>query len=112
MPDFIADSGILVITTILSFGKSNPPVTPRIVWGVGIGALTAVLLASSGVVTLQSAVVIAGLPFSFVIMAMMIGFLRALRNEPQAPRDPAKTHLPAEPWTGIDSKQEGEHGVD
>lgn len=103
-----ADSGILVITTILSLGKADPPVTPRIIWGVGIGALTAVLLAGGGVTALQSAVVVAGLPFSFVILAMTIGFLKALRDEAQAPRDPEKTSLPTEPWTGLDTKQEGE----
>ena len=106
-----ADSGILVIVTILALGESDPPITPRIFWGVGIGALTAVLLAGGGVTTLQSAVVIAGLPFSFVVLAMAIGFLKALRSEPQAPRDPEKIRLPTEPWTGIDTKQEGEHSA-
>lgn len=100
-----------MITTILTLGESDPPVTPRIVWGVGIGALTAVLLAGGGVTTLQSAVVMAGLPFSLVVLAMAIGFLKALRSEPQAPRHPEKTRLPTEPWTGIDTKQEGEPNV-
>lgn len=106
-----ADSGVLVITTILSLGRAEPPVVPRILWGIGAGALTAVLLAGGGIATLQSAVVIAGLPFSLVILAMTVGFLRALRNEPQAPRNPAKTHLPAEPWTGVDANQRGERHV-
>lgn len=48
-----------------------------------------------------------GLSFSPAIMAMGLDS-REPPNEPRAPRDPAKTRLSAEPWTGVDTKQEGE----
>lgn len=104
-----ADSGVLVITTILSLGRAEPPIVPRIVWSFGIGGLTAVLLAGGGVATLQSAVVIAGMPFSVIILLMAAGFLKALRDEDQAPRPPEKTLLPAEPWTGVDPQEQGDN---
>ncbi|MGM0693411.1 MAG: BCCT family transporter [Pseudomonadota bacterium] len=97
-----ADSGTLVITTILAEGNPDPPVVPRIVWGLGIGVLTGVLLAGGGVPTLQSAVVIAGMPFSLVILLMLVGLLRALHHEAYGPRPPLKSRLSAEPWTGRD----------
>lgn len=97
-----ADSGTLVITTILAEGNPEPPVVPRIVWGVSTGVLTGVLLAGGGVPTLQSAVVIAGMPFSLVILLMLVGLLRALHHEAYGPRPPLKSRLSAEPWTGRD----------
>jgi len=97
-----ADSGTLVITTILADGDADPPVLPRIIWGMGVGVLTGILLAGGGVPTLQSAVVIAGLPFSIVILVMVAGLLRALRDESWGPRQPRKNRLSREPWTGRD----------
>ena len=103
-----ADSGTLVITTILAEGDPDPPVVPRVFWGVGVGVLTGVLLAGGGVPTLQSAVVIAGLPFSLVTLLMVVGLLRALRHEEAyGPRPPLKSRLSEEPWTGRDRLDSG-----
>jgi choline/glycine/proline betaine transport protein len=97
-----ADSGTLVINTILAEGDPDPPVVPRIIWGLGVGALTGVLLAGGGVPTLQSAVVMAGLPFSVVVLVMVLGLIAALRTEEAGPRPARKTRLSREPWTGRD----------
>lgn len=99
-----ADSGTLVITTILADGSAEPPVLPRIIWGLGVGTLTGVLLAGGGVPTLQSAVVMAGIPFSVVILLMVVGLIKALRAEESGPRLPLKTRLSREPWTGRDEQ--------
>lgn len=97
-----ADSGTLVITTILSDGNPEPPIAPRIIWGIGVGVLTGVLLAGGGVPTLQSAVVMAGLPFSVVILVMIVGLIRALQDESWGPKPARKSRLSKEPWTGRD----------
>ncbi len=77
-----SDSGTLVVTTLISMGKEEPPVSYRIFWGFGEGAVAAVLLASGGLSALQTASLAAGLPFSFIMFVMMWGLLRSLRQEP------------------------------
>lgn len=81
-----ADSGTLVISTLLCNGHTDPPRWLRLIWGIGLGGLAAVLLKAGGVETLQSAVISAALPFSLVIILMTIAFTRALQSEPESPR--------------------------
>ncbi|MFO7527279.1 MAG: BCCT family transporter [Marinobacter sp.] len=102
-----ADSGTLVITTILAEGNPEPPILPRVIWGLGVGTLTGILLAGGGVPTLQSAVVMAGIPFSIVILMMVAGLIKALRMEEFGPRQPLKSRLSREPWTGRDEQTWG-----
>ncbi|WFE76518.1 BCCT family transporter [Roseinatronobacter sp. S2] len=77
-----SDSGTLVVTTLISMGKEEPPVTYRVFWGIGEGAVAAVLLASGGLAALQTASLAAGLPFSIIMFLMMWGLFRALSAEP------------------------------
>lgn len=97
-----ADSGTLVITTIMAHGDPEPPRLQRVLWGLGVGALTAVLLVAGGVQVLQDAVITAGLPFSAVMLAMVVGMVRALRDERFAPVPGQKHRLAKEIWTGRD----------
>jgi choline/glycine/proline betaine transport protein len=71
----------LVITTILSMGNENPPLGHRVLWGLGEGAVAAILLMVGGLHALQTAAVIVALPFSVVMIIMMWGLVRALRQE-------------------------------
>jgi choline/glycine/proline betaine transport protein len=93
-----ANAGTLVITTILSGGDTDPPSGHRILWGVFLALLTAVLLLAGGLETLQAAVITAALPFSLVVVAMATGLLRALREERYAARTGERKLAPAEPW--------------
>lgn len=93
-----ANAGTLVITTILSGGDTEPPAGHRILWGIFLALLTAVLLLAGGLETLQAAVIAAALPFSLVVMAMATGLLRALREERYAARAGERKLAPAEPW--------------
>ncbi len=77
-----SDSGTLVVTTLISMGKENPPTSYRIFWGMGEGAVAAVLLYSGGLKALQTASLAAGFPFSIIMFIMMWGLVRALGNEP------------------------------
>ncbi len=97
-----ADSGTLVITTIMANGDPEPPRLQRVLWGLGSGALTALLLVAGGIQVLQDAVIAAGLPFSAVMLIMVVGMLRALKDEHFAPLPGQKRHLPEELWTGRD----------
>ncbi|MCE3027077.1 choline BCCT transporter BetT [Salinicola sp. DM10] len=78
------DSGALVLsnfTSILKDVNSDAPIWMRILWSAVIGVLTLSLLLAGGLSTLQSAVVITGLPFSIVLFFMMAGLYRALKVE-------------------------------
>ena len=76
------DSGTLVITTMLSMGDDHPPRRFRVVWGLGMGLVAAVLLLAGGLHALQTASVIAALPVSVVLLMMMYGLLKSLSQEP------------------------------
>lgn len=76
-----ADSGTLVITTMLSMGDDNPPKKFRIIWGFGIGAVATVLLLAGGLKALQTASIAAAFPISMVILAMCWGLLKSLRED-------------------------------
>ncbi len=97
-----ANAGTLVVTTILSGGDPEPPRGHRIIWGVILGLLTAVLLVAGGLEVLQAAVIMAALPFSVVVLFMVAGLLRALRDEPAAARAGQRTEPPREPWADLD----------
>jgi len=100
------DSGTLAVTTMLACGHGDPPLRHRIVWGVGEGAIAALLLVAGGLTALQAAVITAGLPFSVVMAGMAYAFLRALRDEEAAPRPVATAGRgrASEPWTGRDDE--------
>ncbi|WP_417228009.1 BCCT family transporter [Amphritea sp.] len=76
-----ADSGTLVICTILSVGDKNPPQRFRIIWGLGLGAVSAVLLMAGGLKALQTASIAAALPFSIVLLFMCAAFVKGLNDE-------------------------------
>lgn len=76
-----ADSGTLVVTTILSMGNEHPPRSQRVLWGMAVAAVAAILMLAGGLKALQTAAIIAAFPFSAVIMIMMWGLFRALHQE-------------------------------
>ncbi|WP_296930064.1 BCCT family transporter [uncultured Marinobacter sp.] len=76
-----ADSGTLVICTILSQGNPNPPKTYRVIWGLGLGATSAVLLLAGGLQALQTAAIAAALPFSIALLVMCYCMFKALASE-------------------------------
>lgn len=68
---------------LLAFGR-RPPVQQRIIWGMMLGAVTLILLLLGGdqaLKSLQAASIAGALPFTFVLIAMMIGLLKSLRED-------------------------------
>ncbi|SMD01584.1 choline/glycine/proline betaine transport protein [Fulvimarina manganoxydans] len=76
-----SDSGSFVIDMLTAGGDDNPPKIQRIFWAVTEGAIAAVLLVAGGLKALQSAAVVAGFPFAFVLLVMMWGLVRALGRD-------------------------------
>lgn len=79
-----SDSGTLVVTTILSEGNEHPLHRHRVIWGVFEGLVAAVLLlvgGSAALSTLQTAAIIAALPFSILLVLMCVAIARCLMSE-------------------------------
>lgn len=77
-----ADSATLVICTLISMGNEHPPAKYRIFWGLTVGAVAAALLISGGLGALQTASIVAALPYSFVVILTTFGLYKSLRKEP------------------------------
>ena len=77
-----SDSASLVVDTIASGGKEDPPVGQRIFWALLEGVVAAVLLFSGGLPALQTAAITTALPFCLVIIAMCVALVRGLRRDP------------------------------
>jgi choline/glycine/proline betaine transport protein len=76
-----ADSGTLVICTIVSLGDKNPPRFLRVIWGLGLGAVSAILLIAGGLDSLKTASIVAALPFSVVLLFMCWALVKGLQDE-------------------------------
>jgi choline/glycine/proline betaine transport protein len=79
-----ADSAALVmanLTSRLKDPRQDAATAPRVFWALATGALTIAVLGVGGIPALQSATVIMGLPFAFVMVAVMLGLFRSLRME-------------------------------
>jgi choline/glycine/proline betaine transport protein len=76
-----ADSATLVVCTLISMGDEHPPARYRIFWGAAVGAVAAVLLFAGGLKALQTASIVAALPFSFVVIVAAFGLYKSLREE-------------------------------
>ncbi len=81
-----ADSGTVVLSTLSSHGgapEDDGPRWLRVFWGVMTALVTAGLLLAGSMDALKSAVVLASLPFSVVLLLMIWGLTRALAEESQ-----------------------------
>ena len=77
-----ADSGTLVVTTILSMGNAHPPLRHRAIWGAAQGIVAAALLMAGGLAALQTAAIAAALPVSVLVLLMAGGLIRSLITDP------------------------------
>jgi choline/glycine/proline betaine transport protein len=76
-----SDSGTLVICTMLSMGDEHPPQRFRVFWGLGEGFVAGVLLLAGGLQALQSASIAAGVPLTVILLFMMYGLAKTLRED-------------------------------
>lgn len=79
-----ADSAALVmanLTSILPDDEAEAGSGLRVFWAAMTGGLTLTMLLVGGIEALQSATVILGLPFSFVLIFVMVGLHRLLKQE-------------------------------
>jgi len=78
-----ADSGTLVLCTLDAAGSREPPKSIRILWGVMVALIAAVLLYAGGLKAMQTASIIAGFPIAIFIAIMSLTLFHSIRREPQ-----------------------------
>ena len=80
-----ADSGILVMNTIMSGGDQETGIKHRIVWGVILTAVLGTLLLAAGetnpMEAIRNAMIIGALPFAFILGLMMLAMIKAMYRD-------------------------------
>ena len=79
-----SDSGSLVVDNLTSGGKIDSPVPQRIFWAVMEGTIAVALLIAGGseaLSALQTGVILSGLPFTFMLLAMTYSLHIGLRRD-------------------------------
>jgi choline/carnitine/betaine transport len=92
-----ADSGVLVLNTIMAGGDTNPATRHRVIWGLVLTFVAGSLMLAGGLAAIQKAMIIGALPFSLVMLLMCLSMLKALFTQPM-------------PLTGQDSLEAGMEG--
>lgn len=76
-----ADSAAFVLGMMTSDGNPNPSSFLKTVWGVLMAAIVAVLINSSGLQGLQTASLVAALPFTIILLLMGYSLLKTLKAD-------------------------------
>ena len=78
-----SDSGSFVVDMLSSGGNPHPPVWSRVMWALLEGAVAIALLLAGGggLDALQTAAILLALPFSLVIIGMVVATAKALLRE-------------------------------
>lgn len=76
-----ADSATFVLGMLSSKGVQNPPTKIKLIWGILQSSIAAVLLLSGGLQGLQTASIIAAVPFSIILAFMCYSLYLALQEE-------------------------------
>jgi choline-glycine betaine transporter len=76
-----ADSAVFVLGMMSSNGNLNPSTMVKVIWGVLMAAITAVLIVSSGLRGLQTASLVTALPFTIILILISISLLKSLNRE-------------------------------
>lgn len=77
-----ADSATYILASMTTKGSLLPPLAVKMVWGVLMAAISVVLLYAGGLEALQSASLVSSLPFTVLVIMLMISMFKLLRREP------------------------------
>lgn len=76
-----ADSATYILAGMASGGDPDPGQSLKLFWGAMMSLIAAVLLAAGGLASLQTASLVAALPFTLLLILMMAALIRLLRAE-------------------------------
>ncbi len=84
-----ADSAAYILGSMTTGGSLSPPMRVKLVWGVLLAAIAGVLLFAGGLEALQTASLIAALPFGVIMLLMIAALIKLLRKDvvPVSKRD-------------------------
>ncbi len=99
-----ADSATFVLGIFTSKGNPNPATTTKLIWGALLACIAGALLYSGGLKGLQTASIVAALPFAIIMVLMMVSLVRALRQEVRQPTQPPPSK-PAPPANQPDAME-------
>lgn len=77
-----ADSATFIVSGMSIGNTENPPTGLKVLWGLILGVLTIALILAGGLTSLQAASLLAGLPFTIVLILMIASVTKGLRREP------------------------------
>lgn len=77
-----ADSATYILASMSSNGSLSPPFIAKVVWGVLMSAIAAVLLYSGGLDALQTASLVSALPFTAILLLLLLAMIKLLKKEP------------------------------
>lgn len=77
-----ADSATYILASMTTYGSLNPPQFAKIVWGTLMAAIAGVLLYAGGLEALQTASLIAALPFTVLLLLLIMAVVKLLNREP------------------------------
>ncbi|KKB38851.1 glycine betaine uptake BCCT transporter [Bacillus thermotolerans] len=76
-----ADSATFVLGMQTTHGSLTPPIKVKLTWGIAQSLIAVILLYSGGLQALQNALIIAALPFSVIMILMMVSLYRSFSAE-------------------------------
>lgn len=85
-----ADSATFVLGMLTSNGVLNPANSVKLIWGILQSSIAAVLLWSGGLNGLQTASIVAALPFCVIMLLMVVSLSKALNEEVRARKQKEK----------------------
>lgn len=77
-----ADSATYILASMTTKGSLFPPLFAKVVWGSLISAIAAVLLYAGGLEALQTASLVAALPFALILLLLTAAIYKLLKKEP------------------------------
>lgn len=76
-----ADSAAYILGSMTTRGSLTPPMRVKMIWGVLLAAIAGVLLFAGGLEALQTASLIAALPFAVLMLLMIAALIKLLRKD-------------------------------
>ncbi|KZE36453.1 glycine/betaine ABC transporter permease [Bhargavaea cecembensis] len=76
-----ADSATFVLGMQTTYGSLTPSNAVKLTWGGLQATIAIILLYANGLTALQNSLIIAALPFSVIMMLMMVSLIKAMKND-------------------------------
>src|SRR5690606_15585753 len=101
-----ADSAVLVLGSMSSEHAGDPSLARKFSWGIAIALIAVAMMIAGGLQALQTLITVAALPFALLMVAVMIGLSRVLKQEALHERDlERREHHAIEEWLAREQRQ-------